>query len=292
MTSWKHEFIEAHGIRMHYVTAGKGPLVILLHGFPQFWYSWRHQIPALAEQFQVVVPDLRGYGDTDRPVAVADYRSKLLAEDVVGLVHGLGQKRAHIVGHDWGGVAAWMTALQYPEVVDHLVVLNCPHPYIFAKALQSNWKQIRRSWYMFLFQLPYLPELLYKTFSTGILERILRGSAIRKEAFTDDDLKQYHQALEKPGAITAALNYYRAAFRYRSKEKLPKISAPTLFIWGEKDVALGKELTLGMEPLFEGLLKIQYVPNCSHWVHEEQPDLINRCVVEFLAPTGMDGNGQ
>lgn len=281
----KHEFIEANGIRFHYVTAGKGPLVILLHGFPEFWYGWRHQIPALAEHFQVVAPDLRGYGQTERPIGVQAYSPRILADDIAALVHGLGHEKAHIVGHDWGGGVAWNVARNHPEVVDRLVVLNCPHPAIFGQKLRNSWKQIKKSWYIFFFQIPYLPEMMFKTNLKKMVEKVFVKSARNKNIFTDNDLEQYRAALEKPGALTAALNYYRAVFRSPEKKSSLKkqISAPTLLIWGEDDMALGKELTYNMEPLFSGNFLIEYVPNCSHWVNEEKPDLVNQLLIDFLS---------
>lgn len=283
----KHDFIEANGIRFHYVTAGEGPLVLLLHGFPQFWYAWRHQLPSLAERFKVVAPDLRGYGDTDKPPRVADYRTGILAVDVAALVRAFGYDKAHVVGHDWGGGVAWVTALEHPAVVDRLAVLNCPHPQAFARALRSNLRQLGRSWYMFFFQLPVIPELGFQLAPEQVVERVFRRMAIRQGTFTGEDLRQFRQALEKPGALTAAINYYRATFRnfsrLRDLERSPRqIAAPTLVIWAENDVALGKELTYGMEPLFSGPFRIHYVPNCSHWVNEEQPELVNRLLLDFL----------
>jgi len=285
-TSWKHEFIHANGIRIHYVTAGKGPLVILLHGFPEFCYAWRHQIPVLAEHFQVVAPDLRGYGETERPLNVSDYRPSVLVEDVSALIKALGHEKAHIVGHDWGGGIAWRTALDQPQVVDRLAVLNCPHPYVIPRALRTNFRQIRKSWYIFFFQIPYLPEFIFNLNRKRFIENVFRGMTARKETFSDEDLEQYLQALEKPGAYKAAIDYYRAAFRSLPKknetDQSKKIMAPTLLIWGEDDAALGKELTYDMERLFEGPFRIQYVPNCSHWVNEEQPELVNRLLLQFL----------
>ena len=285
--AWKHEFVEANGIRFHYVTAGAGPLVVLLHGFPQFWYAWRHQIPALAAHFKVVAPDLRGYGDTDKPRRVAEYRTGVLATDVAALVERLGYDKAHVVGHDWGGGVAWTAAMQQPRVIDKLAILNCPHPLVFAKALRSNLRQLGRSWYMFFFQIPFLPELVFRLSPERAVERMFRGMAVRKAAFNDEDLRQFREALAKPGALTAAINYYRATFRnfsaMRDLERAPQtIAAATLLIWAENDVALGKELTDGMEPLFSGAFRIRYVPDCSHWVNEEQPELVNRLLVEFL----------
>ena len=286
--NWQHQNVETNGIRLHYVTAGEGPLVVLLHGFPQFWYAWRHQIPFLAKQFKVVAPDLRGYGDSDKPQRVSDYRTGVLAADVAGLVRALGYDKAHVVGHDWGGGVAWVTALEHPALVDRLVVLNCPHPAAFAKALRSNLRQLGRSWYMFFFQIPVIPELVFRSSPQYIIKRTFQGMAVRKDTFDETDLHEFRTALEKPGALTAAINYYRATFRnfsaIRELERAPRqISAPTLLIWAENDVALGKELTYGMEPWFSGPFRIRYVPNCSHWVNEEQPDLVNGLLGDFLS---------
>lgn len=284
---WEHKFSQVNGIRMHYVSAGDGDPVVLLHGFPQFWYAWRHQIPALAKHFKVIVPDLRGYGKTDKPAKVADYRADIIASDIADLIRALGYKKAHIAGHDWGGAIAWNIALKHPEVVDRLAVLNCPYPILFSKALKSNFHQIRKSWYIFFFQIPCIPELVFKLFGKSIIKAAMRGNAIRKEAFTDEDLEQYLSAMQEPGAFTAALNYYRAAFRSRlhvkkSDGKKKKIAAQTLLIWGEKDSVLGKELTYGMDPFFSGSLDIHYIPNCSHWVNEEQPDLVNSLLIQHF----------
>lgn len=242
----QHAFVETNGIRMHYVTAGKGPLVLLLHGFPEFWYSWRYQIPALATHFQVVAPDLRGYGKTERPPHTADYRPDLLVADIAGLIQALGHTKAHIVGHDWGGAVAWKLAMDQPHLVNSLAILNSPHPYLFKRALQSNFSQMKKSWYLFFFQLPFLPELLFKSNPKGILKKILRGSAMRRETFSDSDIETYLQAIEQPGAFHAALNYYRAR-RYSSGKKpvAKKIAVPTLIIWGNKIALLERSSRKG-----------------------------------------------
>jgi pimeloyl-ACP methyl ester carboxylesterase len=278
---WKNAYIEANGIRFHYVTAGEGPLILLLHGFPQYWYAWRNMILTLAKQYKVVALDMRGYGDTDKPSNVTDYLPEILANDIAAVVHALGFEKAHIVGHDWGGGVAWRTAINHPEVVDHLIVLNCPHPSIFAHALKSNFDQIQKSWYVFFFQIPYLPEWIMKPGPT--LKKLFRSPEIRPGTFSDEDIAKYTAAFEKPGAFTAALNYYRAAFRKpKEKGKVPKISAPTLLIWGEKDIALGKELTYGMEDLFSGPFKIEYLPEGTHWVIEEYPEKVSQLILEFI----------
>ncbi len=282
----RHGTAYVNNVRLHYVTQGEGKLVILLHGFPEFWYSWRHQIPVLAPHFRVVAPDMRGYNDSEKPKGVAHYRLDLLTADVMGLVRAFGEERAVIVGHDWGGGVAWAFAAHYPQATERLIVLNCPHPNAFQQHLRANLRQLRRSWYIFFFQLPYLPEFGVRLSLRRFVERAFRGMAVRKEAFPDEDLQRYVEALKKPGALTAAINYYRAGFRdflRHGERQFPQITSPTLLIWGEEDVALGKELTSNMEPYFTDRFEIKYIPNCSHWVQQEQPELVNQYLLEFLA---------
>lgn len=283
---WQHDFAVVNGVRLHYVTQGDGPLVVLLHGFPEFWYSWRHQIPALAEYFTVVAPDLRGYNESEKPDGVANYQIDLLTSDVMELIRSFGEERAIIVGHDWGGGVAWTFAAEYPQATARLIVMNCPHPTVFQRNLNANFRQLRRSWYVFFFQIPWLPEWGIHLHTRRFVERAFRGMALRKEAFPDEALDRYVEAIEKPGALTAGINYYRAAFRERMKRgerKLAQIECPSLLIWGEEDTALGKELTYGMEPYFTDRIVIKYIPNCSHWVQQEQPELVSRYMLEFLS---------
>lgn len=282
MQPFKHDSIKANGIKIHYVSAGEGPLVVLLHGFPEFWYAWRHQIPFLAKHFKVVAPDLRGYNETERPPHVEDYRIETVARDISGLIRALGYEKAHVVGHDWGGRAAWTLAYNEPEILDRLVILNSPHPVLFKKALQSNLQQILKSWYMLFFQIPWLPERLFLSRPKEFLKGILKGK--RKETFSNEDIEEYLKPLVKPGAYQAILNYYKAAFRKAppSQRKVAKIATPTLVIWGDEDKVLGKELTEGLEPFFSGPFQIQHLPQCSHWVQEEMPEEVNRLLMEFL----------
>ena len=260
---------------------GEGPLVLLLHGFPETSHAWRKQIPALAQRFQVVAPDLRGFGASDKPKGIASYRASVVADDIVALVQAFGADRAHIVGHDWGGGVAWALATLRPEAVDRLVVLNCPHPAVMQRALRSSWTQIRKSWYFFAFQLPWLPEWAFRRNGAKALKDSLRRTAMRPETFAEADLDEYARSFCAPGAATGAINYYRAAAR--SRVARGKIKAPTLLIWAEADFALGMELTRGMEDLFESPPRIEYVPDTNHWVMEERPDVVNRLLLEFLA---------
>ena len=287
---WKSSFVQANGIRFHVVTAGtKGPLVILLHGFPQFWYAWRRQIPALAKKFRVVVPDLRGYGETDKPRGVSAYTLPTLSKDVAELIRAMGETKAHVVGHDWGGAIAWDLATRYPQVVDRLVVLNAPHPKPFLRHLLTNPRQIARSWYMFFFQLPWLPERKLLADGARAMRSVFRTHD--GKTFEADELREFRAAAQKPGAMTASLNYYRAAFRRPFAAGAigaaqRKITSPTLLIWGEDDIALGKELTYGMEGLFAGPFRVEYIRQCSHWVMEERPEQVNKLLVSFLSTGG------
>jgi pimeloyl-ACP methyl ester carboxylesterase len=273
--------IEVNGVRLHCMVEGEGPLVLLLHGFPETSHAWRKQMPALAKRFRVVAPDLRGYGASDKPKGIAAYRTRVVADDIVALIRAFDAQRAHVVGHDWGGGVAWTVATLHPEAVDRLVVLNCPHPLVMQKALRSNWTQIRKSWYIFAFQLPWLPEWSFRRDGAKGLKDALRRTAKRPDTFSEADLDEYARAFSAPGAATSAINYYRAAAR--SRVARGKIKARTLLIWAEDDFALGNELTRGMDGLFETTPRIEYVPETSHWVMEERPEVVNRLLLEFLA---------
>jgi pimeloyl-ACP methyl ester carboxylesterase len=273
--------VSVNGVSLHCLVEGEGPLVLLLHGFPETSHAWHKQVPALAKHYRVVAPDLRGYGGSDKPKGIAAYRTSVLADDIVALIRAFGAERAHIVGHDWGGGVAWTVAIEHPEAVDRLVALNCPHPAVMVRALRSNLGQIRKSWYMFVFQIPWLPEWTFLRDNAQTLKNVLRRSAKRPDTFSDADLDEYARAFSAPGAATAAINYYRAAAR--SKVPSGKIKAPTLIIWGEDDIALGIELTRGMEGLFEHQPRVEYLPDTSHWVMEERPEIVNRLLLEFLA---------
>jgi len=280
--TWQHKEIITNGIRMHYVTQGSGPLVILLHGFPEFWYSWRYQIPFLAEHgYTVVAPDLRGYNDTDKPRTGYDVGT--LIRDIAGLITGLGQQRAIIVGHDWGGVLAWAFAAAYPHMTERLIVMNAPHPQAMMREFRTP-SQLRKSWYIFFFQLPWLPEYVLLRNNANEIGRMLRGAALQKSVFPREVTARFQQAMSKPGAMTAALNYYRQVFRrlpVSSNDPRARITTPTLLIWGEQDIALGIGLTKGLEQ-WVGDLEIKYIPDSGHWVQQEQPEEVNQYILEFL----------
>ncbi len=283
--SWQHGYALTNGIQLHYVTQGEGELAILLHGFPEFWYSWRHQIPVLAQRFRVVAPDLRGYNDSDKP----DYGYDLdtLTEDVRGLLAHFGVKSAVVVAHDWGGAIAWHWAQLFPHEIRKLAVLNSPHPACFRREFLTNLDQMRRSWYLFFFQLPWLPEWVLQWNLEEWVRRIFQETSVRKSAFTRHDLKIYQEALAKPKVLTSALNYYRHLFSLPTLQNLflqplRQILAPTLLIWGEEDFALSRELTEGMDPFFPNGIRKEYIPECGHWAQQEAPQTVNRLLMEFL----------
>jgi pimeloyl-ACP methyl ester carboxylesterase len=278
--TWQHRDILTNGIRMHYVTQGDGPLLILLHGFPEFWYSWRYQIPVLAKQYTVVAPDLRGYNDTDKPRT--GYTLAILLLDIVGLIKGLGYEEAIIVGHDWGGVLAWQFALRYPQMTHRLICLNAPPPWTFARELRT-FKQLRKSWYVFFFQIPWLPEYILGLNHAEAIGQALYSSAVQKSAFPLEVLMRYRLAMSKPGALTAALNYYRNIFRQPLSMSggAATVSAPTLLIWGEQDIALDVAMTYGLEAWVPNI-RIERIPDSGHWVQQEKPELVNQLITEFL----------
>lgn len=274
-----HGYAQANGVRLHYVEQGSGPLVILLHGFPDFWYSWRDQLPALAAAgYRAVAPDLRGYNESERPLGIEAYSIDVLAADVAALIHALGAERATVVGHDWGGLVAWHVAMHHPEVVSSLVIMNAPHPLAFRRELKGNWAQKRRSWYIGFFQLPWLPEAMLAMGNRWLLRRVLRRGG---PAHNDAELDAYLAAFAGQGAMTAALNYYRALFRIRSKRPVT-IQAPTLLIWGLRDRFLLPVLAEGTEAWVPKLERHEE-PRARHWVQHDAAASVNAQLLAFLS---------
>ncbi|MBK8169446.1 MAG: alpha/beta hydrolase [Sandaracinaceae bacterium] len=267
----------ADDVCLHVVHAGAGTPVVLLHGFPQFWWAWRYQIPALVDAgYHVIAPDLRGYNDSDKPHGVKRYRMKELVADVRALIKAFGYSRVNLVAHDWGGVIAFPFAARHPEMLERLIVLNAPHPAVFMRELRT-FEQLRKSWYVFAFQLPRIPE--YRLGKPDFAARIFRGLSRNRAHFTDDVIARFRDAIMKPGARTAMLNYYRASMSAPSK--LATIKPPTRIIWGEEDVALGLSLLNGLDEHIPGV-DIQRVPNASHWVNEDAPERVNELIIDFL----------
>ncbi len=289
-----HRYADLGDVRLHYVEAGSGPLVVLLHGFPEFWYSWRHQLPALAAAgFHAVAPDMRGFNWSDKPPGVHSYRVEVLARDVERLIRACGATHAAVVGHDWGAIVAWWFAMLYPERLTRLAILNVPHPaYTLEPGLMRAAgvpprRQLRRSWYVFFFQLPWLPELALSAGNFALVRRTLRRDPVHRGAFTEEDIERYVEALAQPGALTAAVNYYRALLRRNPlgvRARLRRIEVPVLVIWGEQDRYL--EAGLARPPRrWVSNARVERLPDASHWVQLDRPERVNALLLDFLAPT-------
>ena len=275
-------YINVNGIRLHYMEEGEGELVILLHGFPEFWYGWIKQIPVLSKQYRVVAPDMRGYNLSDKPKAVSAYSIEILAKDIAELIKGLGAEKAIVVGHDWGAAVAWAVASYYPELVKKLAILNVPHPEEMSKALKGfNWAQLKKSWYIFFFQIPFIPEMSIGTEVFFI--RTFRGMCMNKDAVSAKDIQEYVKAYQNPGSARATLAYYRSAFRnVFSQKPLPKIKVKVRMLWGEHDRALGKELTYNTKEYCENELEIFYDSTSGHFVQHDNPTWVNQKLLEFF----------
>ncbi|MEX2080899.1 MAG: alpha/beta hydrolase [Dehalococcoidia bacterium] len=272
-----HQYADINGIRMHYVEAGQGEPVVFLHGFPESWYSWRHQLAALQHHYHVIAPDLRGYNETE---ARGPYDTETLQDDVEALIRHLGHDGAHIIAHDWGGMIAWLLAIKRPALVRSLVVCNLPHPEAFRKNSRS-FRQLRKSWYVFFFQLPWLPERFLRRDDYRNLARVLIRDC-RPGTFTRDDVKHFLESWRRQG-LGPGVNWYRALLRKGTgvPSPVPTVTAPTTLIWGENDRALGKELNDGTEDLVTDLT-VHFLPNASHWVQQEEPALVNRYILEHF----------
>ena len=277
-------YAEVGDVRLHYVEAGDGPLIVLLHGFPEFWYGWRLQIaPLAAAGFRVVAPDTRGYNLSSKPAGVAAYSADKLAADIRGLIRELGAESALLVGHDWGGTVAWATAMNHPEVVGRLAILNAAHPRRLQQGLRSP-RQLLRSWYFFYFQLPGLPERRARRWHWRFFRRFLRDA---RPAYTPQDIERYVEAWSQPVAAAAMINYYRAAVRQSRKDgeaQLRPISAPTMVIWGQRDRYLGAKLAEPDRDDVPNLDRVVRLPDASHWVHHDEPERVTQLLIDFFAP--------
>ncbi|MEZ4336455.1 MAG: alpha/beta hydrolase [Sandaracinaceae bacterium] len=280
--------VEANGIRFavrEEVRGGERGLALCLHGFPESSYSWRHLLPVLADLgYRAWAPDLRGYGDSDKPPRVADYAIEVLIEDVVGLIHAAGASRATLLAHDWGAIIAWHVAMRRPEVVERLIVMNVPHPACLAREIRHG-RQLPRLWYAALFQIPGLAERSLAEDGYRRIENAFTATAVHPDRFTPEDLRHYRESAAKPGALPGMLRYYRAYVaggggRRQSKLGYPTIEAPTLMVWGEHDMALEKATTIGTDRYVRDLT-LRYV-NASHWVQQDAPEVVEAMVRAWL----------
>jgi pimeloyl-ACP methyl ester carboxylesterase len=285
----RHDYAQLGDVRLHYAECGSGDdLVILLHGFPEFWYSWRHQLPVIGERYHAVAPDMRGYNLSDKPAGVENYGIDLLVQDVLGLIRHFGKEKAAIVAHDWGAGIAWALAQRHPEAVSKLIAMQVPP----AAAWKENFtlRQFLSSWYMFFFQLPRLPEWWASRNDFARIERMHRETSFRPGAFSDTDIAAYKDALRQPGALTSAINYYRAnvfrsLFRGGKSEDSQsdnRIRVPTLFIYGELDVAVLPSTVRGLDRFIDAPYRELRIPDAGHWIQNEAPDEVNMALMEFL----------
>ena len=289
----EEHYAELNGVRLHYVTAGSGKLILFVHGFPEFWYAWKKQLLEFGKDHLAVAPDMRGYNLSEKPPGVDPYQLKFLVEDLRALGEHLGQKSFVLVGHDWGGVVAWAFALQYPEYLQKLVVINAPHPAIFERELRENPAQQKASEYMLMFRSSRAEQTLSANNYAFLFDGVLR-EGLNAGHFTDEDRRAYLDAWSKPGALTGGLNYYRAAHvgppgpegapaegSFAGELPTLTVEVPTLVIWGEKDPYL---LTGNLEGLDEFVrdLAIKRIPDGTHWVIHEKPALVNDSIRAFL----------
>jgi pimeloyl-ACP methyl ester carboxylesterase len=276
-------FLTSNGVRLHYVAAGAAdrPLVLLLHGFPEFWYSWRHQIADLGRRYHVVAPDLRGYNLSEKPQRGYDLGT--LCDDVAGLIEGCGAREAAVVGHDWGGIIAWSLAMRQPSLVRRLAILNAPNP---ARVLRELWRprQLKRSWYVFFFQLPWLPEWALARGHHAAIRRLWTAVGRSGAALTPADIERYVAASARPGALSAMLAYYRQLARRGPWSLAPfrRIELPTLVLWGERDPALGIHLLDGLDHWVADL-RIQRFPTSGHWLNQQLAAEVTDALLAFLA---------
>ncbi len=284
------QLIKTNGIHLNVLTAGdeNGTPVVLLHGFPEFHYGWRKQIPALtAAGFRVIIPDQRGYNLSDKPKGVSSYHVNTLAKDVTGLLDHFGIKKAKLVGHDWGAVVAWTVALNHPERLEKLAILNAPHPDVMPRFLLENKEQRKKSWYIYFFQIPLLPEWMLSKDDFRNMARMLVGSG-KKGTFTREEINEYKKAWAQKDALTAMLNWYRSIARGSlkyifQKNKIParRVKTPTLILWGKKDVALSHEMAQPSADLCDDC-KIIFFENATHWVQHDEADAVNKHLIGFL----------
>jgi pimeloyl-ACP methyl ester carboxylesterase len=272
-----------NGIRLHVVESGEGPAVVLLHGFPEFWYSWRHQLRALPQfGFRAVAPDLRGYNQSDCPEHISSYRTNSLVADLRALIEQLASDPVYVVGHDWGGIIAWRLAAKHPNLVRRLAILNAAHPSAFQRELRRNPGQWFRSFYVMLFQLPWLPETILTASNFQALERGWRSQPVHPTAFTDEDIDHYKEAFRTSG-LRGPLNYYRAALRYRRDVFGPPqtVNVPTLVIWGQRDPFMSASVNEHLSQWVPNV-HVHTIADASHWVQNDTPNQVNGLLVSFF----------
>lgn len=280
----RERFIETNGVKLHVMEAGPqdGPMILFLHGFPEFWYAWRKQLQYFADKgYLVVAPDQRGYNLSDKPEGVAAYKIDELARDIIGLIDAYGRKQIFLVGHDWGASVSWWVALKYPERIKKLVILNVPHPKVMAKHVFTDTEQMKKSWYIFYFQIPGAVDHLAAASNYEWVIQLITTSA-NPGAFTSQELEEYRKAFQQPGAFTAMVNWYRAMVQ--TKQEPPKsfdVTMPMILMWGEDDVAMLTQLADESMPYCKQGCLIKF-PGTSHWIQHEQAAKINPLIEDFF----------
>lgn len=282
--SLEETFIKTNGIRLHTVMAGpkSGTPVVLLHGFPENWRCWIRQIPALtAAGCRVIIPDQRGYNLSDKPKGVEAYRVDTLVEDISGLIKALDYEKVNLVGHDWGAFVAWMLAIKRPDILHRLGIINVPHPAVAKRFLKRDFEQMRRSLYALFFQIPWLPETLLRMGNWHLAASGICRSG-RPNAFTDEDIEKYKEAWSQPGAMTAMLNWYRAAVSYQPEiTNGMGVKVRTLILWGVQDFALSRRMARpSLDYCEDG--NLIFFPEATHWVQREEADEVNRHLLELI----------
>ena len=280
------ECVDANGLTFEVDKCGTGDkLAICLHGFPEHSFSWRYQLPMLAEAgYEAWAPNMRGYAGSSRPVKVAAYHIDKLMADVSALIDASGHQDVVLIGHDWGAIVAWQFAIECKRNLEKLIICNVPHPGPMENVLRNRFSQLRKSWYILFFQIPWLPEFLLGLNGARAIGDIIRKSCVDESMFPPEVTEVYRQSANQPGALKAMINYYRALVRGRKEvaaRGLPIIEAPTLMIWGEEDVALALESTYGTQEYVRDF-QIRYLPRVSHWVQQEAPEQVNAMIRAFL----------
>ncbi len=294
MPDFQSQYAEINGIRLHYISVGKGKLIMFVHGFPEFWYEWEKQLIEFGQDYQAVAPDLRGYNLSSKPSDVEKYHVKYLIEDLRALADHLGHEKFIMVGHDWGGGVAWSAAMRHPELLEKLVIINSPHPAVFARELLNNPDQQKASQYMLMLRSAEAERVLSENNCARLSDVLVQFGS--KWEMTEEKRQKYQDAWSQPGALTGSLNYYRASPLYpptstEDKEQiksilnLPKemlaVRVPTLVIWGEQDRALLTGNLEGLEEYIEDLT-VKRIPDGTHWVIHEQPELVNTLIRDFI----------
>ncbi|XP_058863088.1 epoxide hydrolase 4-like isoform X1 [Acipenser ruthenus] len=285
----EHCYVRAKssGLRLHYVTTGdtSKPLMLLLHGFPEIWYSWRYQLCKFKSDFQTVALDLRGYGDSDAPSGREDYKLDKLLGDVKDIIEALGYRSCVLVGHDWGGTLAWHFAINQPEMVHRLIVMSTPHPSFWQDYVFRHPTHLMKCSHLFFFQTPFLPELTLRLGDYEVVRRLLAGQRVgiqnRAQRLTEQEMEAYLYSLSQPGGLTGPLHHYRNLFS-SAPVRCQDVNVPSLLIWGDRDALLGQDLAHWSGSYVRSSFSLRMVPGSSHWVQQDQPDTVNKLMMMFL----------